>query len=387
MSQKPPTFLIKSEEEPRIIQRLYNGRKMIVFEGHAKYSAIKGWVENPRIDVARKMRQSQVGNRMLTQDEVFDLMKMDKEFHLKALRDDILKNGLREPIVLTYDGKLLDGNRRFFAIKYAVEGMTPSDKKKADFEKVPCYVLMQDASEDDVRHVLVEENFAASLKLEWPDYVKAKHVKTDSDASMSIDDIAAKYGWDRSKIKETLRIWEIIDDFLSFATSAPDKQDESGGGLGLAEVEAESCAAKNYQFFNEAKKSFFNEIKSDYPFKVQFFRWIHEGKFSSFAEVRIAYQAWKHPEAKPVLMGPEPTAAKEAKAIIDYNQRVVRGREELSARIDSIVTFLKGVKADQIATLSTETLDKLAEAVKLLEHLGRAAIDHKSKTSRSKKKK
>ncbi len=369
---KPPDFLEKVPP-PRVIQRLYHVRKMQVWEGYVKLGAVQGWVGNPRIELARKQRQVQVGNRDLTQDEVFDLMKNALEFKLKELRDDILKNGLRDPIVLTYKGKLLDGNRRFFALRYALEGMRPADPNRVEFEKAPAYILMEDASEEDERHVLVQENFAASLKLEWPDYVKAHHVKMDADDGLKPEEIAAKYGWTKSKVRETLRIWEIVDEFLSFATTPQDPADESNGGLGLSENDAERVAAERYQFFNEAQKSFFDDLKADFEFKTQFFRWIKEGKFSSFPEVRIAYKAWNHPEAKPILLGPEPTAAKDAKAVIEYNARIVRGGEEVGARIETFVSFLKGIKADQIAALPAKNVLHLREALQLLETLAKAA--------------
>ncbi len=363
-----PSFLAKSPS-PRLIQRLYHGRKIQVWEGRLKLDAIQGWVDNPRIDIAKKQLQDEVGNRPLTQDEVFNLMKNDSDFKLKDLRDNIIKNGLREPIVVTFKGKLLDGNRRFFALKYALEGLSKADPNRMDYEKIQCYVLTEEASEDDEQHVLVEENFAASLKIEWPDYVKALNVKAAAEKGIDPNDIAAKYDWTKAKVRETIRIWEIIDDFMSFATTQPDLEEEEGGGLGLSEHEAERLAASNYQFFNEAQKSFFNELKTNFEFKIIFFRWIHDGKFSSFPEVRIAYRAWNHPEAKPIIMGPEPSAAKDAKAVIDYNARIVKGREEVNTRIGSFVDFLSNLKVDQIKTLSDESCKNLRQALELLNRI------------------
>lgn len=370
----PPRFLERLPQ-PRVIQRLYHARRLQVWEGCLNIDSVIGWPENPRIDLVMKQFKARVGDRELTQDEVFDLMKNTPEVKLKELRDDILKNGLREPLVLSYTGKLLDGNRRYFAVKYALEGLPMSDPRRVEVERVPAFVLMEDASEVDERHVLVEENFAASLKIEWPDYIKAKHVKHDSDAGFRAEDIAAKYNWNKSKVRETLRIWEIIDEFLTLATDDPDPEDESGGGFGLAETEAEMLAAENYQFFNEAQKSFFDPLKTDLDFKIQFFKWIKEGKFGSFPEVRIANKAWNHPEARPVLMGPEPTAAKDAKAVLDYNARIVRGGEEVGNRIDSFVAFLGGLQANQIAALPARSIEQLRETLLLLERMAAAASD------------
>ncbi|MGE0108190.1 MAG: hypothetical protein AB7S81_00260 [Bdellovibrionales bacterium] len=300
-------------------------------------------------------------------------MKKDPEVRLKELRDDIIKNGLREPLTLSFQGKLLDGNRRFFAVKYALEGMSPTDPNKQDLEAVPTFVLNEDATQQDEENVLVEENFSASLKIEWPDYVKAMRVVEANEDGLSIEQIARKFNWQRSKIKETLRIYEIINDFIAFATSPHDLDDEGGGGLGLTEQEAEVVAAKNYQYFNEAQKSFLDPLRTDIDFKVQFFKWIHEGKFSSFPEVRVAYKAWTHPEARAAIMQSEPASAKAAKAIIDYNNRVTRSTEEAAGRIETFVRFLRELTAEEIKSIPDQAKENLQEALALVSRMTEAA--------------
>lgn len=371
---KNPEFLL-STPEPHLKQRLYNGRKLTVWEGKIRISSITGWVDNPRIELAKKKLESHLGLRQLTQDEIFDLMKNDQEVKLKDLRDDIIKNGLREPLTISFTGKLLDGNRRFFAIKYALESMSKTDPNRQDLETVDAYILMADATEDDEQNVLVEENFSASLKIEWPDYVKYLKVVNAHEEGLSPEDISRKFSWSKSKIKETLRIYEIITEFIAYATSSIDLDDELGGGLGLSEQEAETVAAKSYQYFNEAQKSFFDALKKDIEFKLQFFKWIYEGKFSSFPEVRVAYSAWKHPEARAALMQPDPTAAKSAKAILDYNMRVVRSTEEAVGRIDSFVKFLQEMTATEIKLIPESTRDKLEEALIMVSKMSRAASE------------
>ncbi len=370
MTEKPSFFLDK--REPIIKQRLYNGRKLVVWEGKVKITTIKGWVDNPRIELARKTLARKVGDRQLSQEEIADLMKNDPEVKLKDLRDDIIKNGLREPLTMSFDGKLLDGNRRFFAIKYALETMPITDPNRQDLEIIDAYVLTQEASEEDEQNVLVEENFSASFKIEWPDYVKAMMVVEESENGLTLEQISKKFNWKKSKIKETLKINEIISEFIMYATASPDPNDENGGGLGLSEQEAETIAAKNYQYFNEAQKSFFDQIKIDFDFKLQFFKWIQEGKFSSFPEVRVAYKAWKNPEAKAVLMQPDPTAAKSAKAILEYNTRIVRSTDEAVGRIDSFVKFLNEMTAVEMNLLPDKSKENLEIALEMVIKMSRA---------------
>lgn len=366
-----PDFML-AKPAPHVKQRLYNGRKIMVLEGKVKISDITGWVDNPRIELPKKKYLQVVGDRQLTQDEIMELMKNDADVKLKELRDDIIKNGLREPLTLSHTGKLLDGNRRFFAIKFALKTMPANDPNRQDLETVDAYVLTDAATEDDEQNVLVEENFSASLKIEWPDYVKATKVMEARDSGLQSADIAKKFNWAKSKINETFRIWEIISEFLTYATSEVDLEDLNGGGLGLSENDAETIAAKNYQYFNEAQKSFYDPIKTDFDFKIQFFRWIYDGKFSSFPEVRIAHKAWTNPEAKAAIMQPEATAAKSAKAIIDYNSRVVRGTAEAVGRIDSFVKFLNDLSAVEMESLPDNAKDNLEKALQMVLKMSRA---------------
>lgn len=373
MTTQPPFML--DRPKPHLKQKLYNGRRINVWEGKVKVSSITGWVDNPRIELEKKKYLSLVGARQLTQDEIFDLMKNDPEVKLKELRDDIIKNGLREPLALSYSGKLLDGNRRFFAVHYALASLPLSDPNRQDLETVEVHVLSEDATEADEQNVLVEENFSASLKIEWPAYVKALQVIDAHESGLSPQAISQKFRWAKSKIKETLRIYEIIQEFIIYATADVDSDDDTGGGFGLSEQEAETIAAKNYQYFNEAQKSFFDQLKTDIDFKIQFFKWINESKFSSFPEVRVAYKAWQHPEAKAALLQPDPAAAKSAKAILDYNSRVVRSGDEAVGRIDTFVKFIKEMTASDIKLIPEASRADLQEALQLIIKLNKAASE------------
>ena len=369
---KPPSFLLKSNPTPTAKQRLYNGRKLQVWEGRVKVDDILGWVDNPRIDLAKKLFQDKVGSRDLSQDEILGIMKGEPDFKLKELRDDIQKNGLREPVTLSFSGKLLDGNRRFFAIKYALETILATDPNRVDLEVIDAFVLFEDVSEADEENVLVEENFAGSLKIEWPDYVKAQKVLRLKDEGLTDEQVGNRLAWAKSRVKETVRIAEIIDEFEAYAAAAKNPADERSSGLGLTEHEAKALAAKNYQFFNEAQKSFYNPLMTDVEFKLAFFKWIAEGKFSSFPEVRIAYKAYKNPQAMALLSANQPGAAKVAKASLDYNERVVKNSEEVVGRIDAFVKFLKQLEADSIRKIPTVTRANLQEALELIAKMSAA---------------
>ncbi|MBL8714277.1 MAG: hypothetical protein JNM12_15405 [Alphaproteobacteria bacterium] len=372
MSSKRPKLLLE-KPDPQIKNRLYNGRNLIVWEGYVKVSSVQGWVDNPRIDIAKKKLKEKLGDRDLTQEEIFELMKTDEEVRLSELRDDILKNGLREPLTLSFDGKLLDGNRRFFAVKYALDGMKQDDPNRPGLEIVPAYILNENATSEDEENVLVEENFAPSLKIEWPDYVKARKVIEKKENGLKPEIIARQLNWPKSKVVDTIKIYDIINDFETFAMSPVDPNDEYGGGLGMTEQQAQSFVSKHYQYFNEAQKSFLAPLKEDIQFKIQFFKWLNEKKFSSFAEVRIAHKAWSDPHVKPIIMSPAPGAAKDAKATIDYKNRVTKNTGEAILKIEEFARFLKEMSAEEIKGLPQNSRDKLNEAMELIITLSEAA--------------
>ena len=75
-------------------------------------------------------------------------------------------------------------------------------------------------------------------------------------------------------------------------------------------------------------------------------------------------------------MQPEPTAAKSAKAIIDYNARVVRTNDEIEGRIVNFANFLEDVNVGQLQKVSQEvraSFHKIVETFnKLLNSVGDA---------------
>ena len=363
-----PEFMETDPSKPGTTNRLYRGKFIQMWTGKVKISAIKGWAENPRIEIAREKWVRDYGLDP-DQEAIYSMMKNDKDVDLERLRADICKNGLREPLVLTHSGRLLDGNRRFFAIRYAMEKLPSDHPARNSLETVPVFVLTSEASHDDEERILVEENFAPSLKKEWPDYVKARHIQKSQEEGMSRDDIVERFGWNTSRVKEVSRTLEIIDDFKVFASDPENQEDESGGGLGLPESEIEEVVTQKYQHFNEAQKSLREPLNTDPDFKIFFFRCLHEGKFKNFVQVRNAYKAWNNPEARQVLQSSSENAGKDAKTIVDEAERITQKRESIGYQIRNYLKFLRGLTLENISELESESLAELREILDESHHL------------------
>ena len=363
-----PKILI-SNPAPRNEQRYFRGKPLSVWMGKAKVEDIQGWVDNPRLDLHLKRFREAHANRDPEQDEILAIMSADKGFELSKLVTDIRENGVRTPIILSNSGVLLDGNRRFFAIKKLISETNASDPMLADYKYVPVIVLSETCTDADEKLVLWHENFYPDLKHQWPDFVLASFVSSRLEDGEDEKTVATTFGWTKAKVRETKKIMELIKDFLEFATSEPTGESD---GLGLSENEAEGIASTSYQFFNEAQKSFYDKLFADYDFKIQFFNWIYEGKFASFPQVRVAYQAWDNDNLRKILKSDDPEAAARVLAEVQYRKVVKQDNENASQKISDFEKFLNDLKAVQLSSLTDEDIVRLESILKKVKQMSEA---------------
>ena len=360
--------ILESSPGPKISQRSFHGRKVFVWEGFTKASKIHGWVNNPRLEMELKSFRYNHAGREPSDEEVLAIMESVREFGLKELAEDIRNNGVRQPLILNTSGKLLDGNRRFYAVKHILEKTDPNDTNLSDYQRVPVWVLDESCSDEDEHRILVQENFYSSLKVEWPDFVKARFIYDDLTAGLPVQSVSQKYGWPPSKVRETRKVMDLINEFIQFATTPKDED-----GLGMSALEAEKEAAQRYQQFNEAQKSFWDPLATDFEFKSQFFRWVADGKFSSFQEVRVAWTAWNDPNVRRILLTGGPDAGKRARAEIEYKKVVCQNTDKVSDRILNFVKFLEQLTSSEMASLPQESIDTLSSAMKTIVEMAKAA--------------
>lgn len=357
-----PDFLEKREDTP--IQQMYHGKLIQLWKGEVPVSVIEGWVDNPRIEMAVKRLRATLGDRQeVTQDMVYKIMKEDDDVDLKNLKDNIVKNGLRVPLVLSFRKKLIDGNRRFFAVKYALE--EGGDEIRERLSRVPALVLTDDARDDYEERIIVEENFTPSHKKDWPHYVKARQIQKARDNGLTPEKIRDKFGLSISEVREILQILGVIEDFMVFAIGKPDPEEPGGGGLGISEDDAEAFIAKGnrYQYFNEAKKSLRDDLRRNPEFQACFFRWLYEGKYNSFAEVRLAFQAFQDEEARHIMETKGKGAGKQARARVENKNYDTKDDKDVEFRVSEMVQFLNKLNAEQMLRMPQGIFDKLREAL------------------------
>ena len=172
MSNHRPDFVL-DDAGWKLETRYYNENQIPLYRTEGDVSQIKGWVKNPRIEMIlkrwRNVRHMSV-DAFPDDEEMLDLMLNydDGSFAIQDLGEDVKRNGVREPIVVTWDGTLIDGNRRKFAVMWALSDRGgATNQQQLLLGRVPMLVLPEEASGAQKQSIIIQENYATSLKKEW----------------------------------------------------------------------------------------------------------------------------------------------------------------------------------------------------------------------------
>jgi hypothetical protein len=353
--------------KPVLTQVRVTNHDLPVWKGYVKIEQVKGWQDNPRILMHVEKFVAEYG-RNPNQEDIFEIMKKDPEVELKRLMKDIMENGVRHEIWLSKDGELLDGNRRYFAARYALENMEQSDPRRQIVGLLPVIVLV-DAQNPEInkersRLVVVQQNFAEDLKRPWTDLVKARLVYSDHEKfGFSKEELAKRYDWKKDKVDSALKTYRYIQEFIGYATTPKDDEEPDRGGLGLDDGDANDLANEHYQKFNEAQKSFRNQLETNPEFTRTFFKLLAQNKFKTWTEVRYAYEAWSDPAIRKVLLSDDPDAAKRARIKVESKAKDEADALTHEQQIDAFTQFLSKLEVDEILNIPKEKIQQLKEKV------------------------
>ena len=287
MSNDRPGFVI-GDAGWQLETRHFNGIQIPLYRTEGDVSQIKGWVENPRIDMIlnrwRNARHRSV-DVFPDDDEMLDLMLDydDGSFAIPELGEDVKRNGVREPIIVTWDGTLIDGNRRKFAVMWAL-----SDRGGATNEQLhllgrtPMFVLPEGASELHQQSIIIQENYAESLKKEWPQVVTNGRIyrryQELSNQFPHEQELAIRRRvrsefprFNTTEIRNRINTWLLIEEFRA------DYGDDDN------EDDLEAKINKNFQYFRQANDTFRTKnVFSEPEFKALLFRGIQQEPVSKF---------------------------------------------------------------------------------------------------------
>jgi hypothetical protein len=370
----PPSILVwegqQEWQKPRHETRYFHRRKTEVWSGYVRTKDIKGWVDNVRIALfVEKWKRDQNGVEP-TNDDILDWMVRDenKEFNLKNLAESIVKNGVRQSLVITSDGVLLDGNRRYFASLLTLrESEKNGDRSTlAMVSQLPTYVLNPTCTKDDFESVLIEENFVDDCRIKWPNFIKARKVyeayeelrENKQSKTAALTALAARFGIERGQIERFIKVMNFISEFNDYHAT----EDGETGKTARDEYDIKWRAQKYFEYFDElSKTSVVNALTANPEFRDKVFERLYDGDFVSFVQIRKLPEVVNDQKARDKFMtGVGPEGVKEALDWVTVTG-IAKKAIGLNDRITGFKRFLDSLTTSDIGQLDVSAVRELEQ--------------------------
>jgi hypothetical protein len=156
-------------------KELFHNEKVDVYPRTLKFEEIKFWPDNLRTILTFDLLKSQNNKtdiNAFTLNEIVDFLKEQKIMKLPELAKSIKDNNVRVPLIICDDGRLLDGNRRYFACAYLL--FTEKERPPL-LDLIPVKIIKKSDIDEKIEYkILAEANFVSDYKIPWTLDVKAR---------------------------------------------------------------------------------------------------------------------------------------------------------------------------------------------------------------------
>ena len=369
---------------PRRTKRRFHGREVPLWFGYVHVDDVEGYVENLRLRFYLKGWKSEPGNygKEPTTDEVYKIMvdadaaerrESARPFHVERMASSIIRNSVREPIILYYcddgAGELWDGNRRFYGTKHIMkEGREDYVDARDRVQWLPAFVFLTsgDKNEDDLtKHdILVECNFVEPEQIAWPAYVKAEQVYVQYQRRMAPDlddpvlsrevksELAGEYG---------LKGWRAADRWIKMYDLALQFKEYHEEDQDRDPTVTDLLIQERFEYFDElSKPGVFGSISKDPDARDEVFEWVWDGKFKAWADVRSVPKILADKVARVQANEPDQDAVKRAIATVIANDPArIKDKTAANDRIKQFATWLDSFKREEYKDLDAGALSSL----------------------------
>jgi hypothetical protein len=363
MIQEQSEGIAKYLENPQLAIRIYSNVRVKVQTGKIEISKLKYWRKNARTLLNVKRIEHETGQPIeeLTDDNILDYLLKDPSLKLRDLANSIDKNGVRVPVTLTTDGRLIDGNRRLFACKILVrEYMSKNETPPEHVMWIPADVLLPQPGEKEIEKlVIAEANFITDFKVDWPREVKAAVVEQEfheaKSQGLSRDQAYAKirriYGIDAGTVDTFLEIVKFTSEFVRSVKKERRLE---------AQAIVKDCWNCFEDFVNKAKYSRGRITK---PAKFRelrdtFFTYVFNGQIKAMPRVRDLIDCYKDPVAWEIVQKSGGLRLREAAAVARANLQI----KSYSERVKQFDRWLGDRDIAQLHEVEVE-LKKLLKTV------------------------
>jgi hypothetical protein len=333
-----PRWMLNSPK-PKFEARMFNSKEFLGWFGRASLDNLAGWVDNPRIDTPVENWKDEHAGRVPEDDDLMNIMldvsvsndrvedqeegeddvdsRRSRRNKLVELAENIRLNGIRVPLVLTYDKRIIDGNRRYFAMRYLYD-QTQTDDERETFSDFPVWVLPKSATKKDEDRILTELNSINDCYVKWPYSVTAKRVYKDHMGGLSIDDLVRKYhDWTKTRIHNVIEAWKVAAEFIEYHNES---------------VDARDLAYRKLVWFDELRRSNQRSMEKE-PFRKAIFELMLDENcpFTSHAHFKRLDEIYSNSEAWDILTKGGKNAVRRAQFVVDRDQ--FEGKGDVQSRL------------------------------------------------------
>ena len=252
---------------------------------------------------------------------------------------------------------LIDGNRRKFAVMWALSSDGAANNEQRHLlERIPMFVLPENAPKSHEHSIVVQENYAGSMKKEWPPIVANRALFERHRELLALypgeDDLAIRRllrdefpRFDVTDIMHRIETWHLIQEFRG------DYSDD------MEEDDMERLINDQFQYFRQANDTFRRQnVYHEPEFKELLFQGVRHELFPSFASVRRIEDIYGSPRAKEIFLEGEGMSSAQKRANFD-RARDEAGRERatrdltVERRLESVIDSLDNLTSVQLAEI------------------------------------
>ena len=375
---------------------VFHNRPIPVNEGFVDVHDIRLWGDNQRLNIHVAQFKNTHGCSP-TPDDLVRIMKSEAnlpglsdrdQFKIADLARSIASSGVRQPPVISYDGTLLDGNRRVAASLHVLASDDFSHEEKARARVVRVWQLTEHATRDEQDAVVVSLNFEPDYKEDWPEYVKGRILYGEWRAALQNEerspgvarqkelrrDLARRFAITTDRFNRYVQMVELSDEFEDHARTKRNKDAH----------EVQHRADEYFQYFDELGKGRSAggvnwSLNQDDNFKGLVFDLLYDRKFRNWRAIRDLKYAYQNDEAIEFLREANKVDDPEqAQELVDdglsagRTARAAERRVGANKRIEMFVKWLNEVPVNLFSpgspgAVTEKNLRALYDALRLVE--------------------
>lgn len=220
----------------KVQKKLFHNERINVYPTTLSLDQINFWPENNRtlftFDRLCRLKKKKIGE--LTIEEITRFVAEQDIHKLQVLADSIKRNGVQVPLIIRDDGKLLDGNRRYFACQWLkIQSLERKLPLPESLSQIPVQIIRKsDINPTLELKILAEANFIPDLKVAWSldaqaraveEYYKEFRKTKKADHEAALAEVVAVFGISRQRAVDLLDALELTKQFIKEGANDDEK--------------------------------------------------------------------------------------------------------------------------------------------------------------------